>query len=140
MKRNVWLSAVFALVAVSASGQDRSIFRTAADVREGVRGSLIGTVVGVDSARRQLEVTADDDRVQRVLVITDSVSTQYHGFGGVINDAPEIFTGSSGFANVRVGDRVDVRGTGRGNAGLAAELVTLLGRAQDVGQTGVGGT
>ena len=140
MKRNVWLGAILALMAVSVSGQDRSIFRTAADVREGTRGSLIGTVVGVDDARRQLEVTADDDRVQRVVVITDAVSTQYHGFGGVINDAPEIFTGSSGFSNVRVGDRVDVRGTGRGNARLAAEQVTLLGRTDDVRQTGVGGT
>jgi hypothetical protein len=140
MKRNVWLSAILALMAVSVSGQDRSIFRTAADVREGLRGSLIGTVVGVDTARRQLEVTADDDRVQRVVVITDAVSTQYHGFGGVINDSPEIFTGSSGFANVRVGDRIDIRGAGRGNARLAAEQITLLGRATDVGPTGVGGT
>ena len=45
--------------------------------------------------------------------MSDSVSTQYNGFGGVINGSPEIFTGSQGLANVRTGDRVEVRGVGQ---------------------------
>ena len=58
------------------------------------------------------------------------MSTQYNGFGGTINGAPEIFVGSTGFANIRVGDRVEVRGIGHGNSAIRAERVTLLGRAR----------
>lgn len=140
MKRNVWFSAVFALIAVSAMGQERSSWRTAGDIREGTRGTIIVTVVDVDEARRQLQVVADEDRYQQITVVTDAVSTQYNGFGGVINDAPEIFVGSTGFANVRVGDRIEIRGTGRSNARIAAEALTLRGRATEVPQTGVGQT
>jgi hypothetical protein len=75
-----------------------------------------------------------------VNVLTDSVSTQYNGFGGVINGQPEIFTGSSGFANVRLGDRVEVRGVGRTNGVISAEHIRLLGRSVAATQTGVGTT
>jgi hypothetical protein len=127
-------------VSVSSFGQDRNLWRTAADIRDRVRGSIVGTVTNVDEARKQLTLTADDDQSARVTVLTDSVSTQYLGFGGVINGAPEVFTGSSGLANVRVGDRLEVRGIGRGNFTVAAETVSLLGRRVETPQTGVGST
>jgi len=69
-----------------------------------------------------------------------SLTTQFNGFGGVINGQPEIFTGTSGFANLRVGDRVDVRGMGRSNNIIAADVITLLGRTVAASQTGVGQT
>src|SRR5262249_14764548 len=69
-----------------------------------------------------------------------AVSTQYNGFGGSINGSPEIFMGTTGFANVRVGDRVEVRGVGRNAGTAAAEYVTLLGRPGEAPQTGVGQT
>ncbi|HVS30460.1 MAG TPA: DUF5666 domain-containing protein [Thermoanaerobaculia bacterium] len=125
---------------MSAFGQSRTVYRTAADIRQGSAGSISGTVVDVDEARRQLQLEPDENPAQRVTVMSDSVSTVYYGFGGIINDAPEIFKGSSGFANVRVGDRLDVRGTGRANFVLMAEQMTLLGRAVEASQVGIGTT
>src|ERR1043166_1495006 len=131
---------VAALTAVAAFGQDRTVWRTSADVQEGGRGSLTGTVGDIEAGRNRMIVIPDDAQNDRVVVDTDAVSTQYNGFGGTINGAPEIFVGSSGFNNVRVGDRVEVRGTATGGSIIRAERVTLLGRAVDAPQTGVGQT
>lgn len=128
------------LIAVSSFAQDRASWRTAADIQEGVRGLLVGTVADVDEARNQIVVEADDDTGPRITVLGDSVSTQYNGFGGVINGQPEIFTGTQGLANVRVGDRVEVRGIGAGNASVRADVITLRGRPVPASQTGVGTT
>jgi len=68
------------------------------------------------------------------------VSTQYNGFGDVINGKPEIFLGSKGFANLREGDRLEVRGVGRGNSEVRADQITLVGRSVPASQTGVGET
>jgi len=130
----------FLLIAVSAFGQSGTQWRTSADVREGVRGSVIGTVADVDEGRRRFTMTPDDDRYGQVSVEADSVSTQYNGFGGTINGSPEVFIGSAGFANLRVGDRVEVRGVGRNAGVVGAEYVTLLGRPVPASQTGVGQT
>src|SRR5229473_414178 len=129
-----------ALTAVAAFGQDRTVWRTSADVQEGGRGSVIGTVSDTEAGRNRLILTPDDAQSDRVIIDTDSVSTQYNGFGGTINGAPEIFVGSSGFNNVRVGDRVEVRGTATGGEVVRAERVTLLGRPVEAPQTGVGQT
>ena len=130
---------MFCMVASTVIGQDRVVWSTAADIEGGVRGSVVGTVVNVDEARKQVQVATDDGSA-RITILTDTVSTQYHGFGGVINGAPEVFTGSSGFANLRVGDRLDIRGTGRTNATVAADWVRLLGRPVEASPTGVGST
>ena len=61
----------------------------------------------IDEGKGRLEVETDSGR-SRVTVETDSVSTQYHGFGTMIAGKPEIFTGSKGFSNLRLGDRVEV--------------------------------
>jgi hypothetical protein len=140
MKRNGWILTLSILIAVSAMGQDRSQWRTAADVTEGARGSIVGTVVDLDETRRELMLEADNDRYQPIRVQTDSVSTQYNGFGSVINGAPEIFVGSTGFANIREGDRLEIRGMGRAAGQVMADYVTLLGRTVAAPQTGVGTT
>jgi hypothetical protein len=115
-------------------------WRSGADIQEGSRGSIVGTVADVDEARNQIAVDPDEARGPRVTVMSDSVSTQYTGFGGVINGQPEIFIGSQGLANVRTGDRIEIRGTGQANYAIRAEVVSLLGRPVAAPQTGVGTT
>lgn len=134
------ISALFALVAVSAFAQSGPTFRTAADVRDGVRGSLVGTVTSVMETRNQFVVAPDDDRYGTVTVQGDSALTTFTGFGGVINGSPEVFQGSQGMSNVRVGDRVEVRGSGGANALVNADQVVLLGRTVQADQVGVGQT
>lgn len=109
-------------------------------VAEGVSGSIVGTVADVDEARNQIAIDPDNSHGPRITVMSDSVSTQYNGFGGVINGQPEIFTGSQGLANVRTGDRIEVRGVGQANYAIRASTVTLLGRTTAAPQTGVGST
>jgi hypothetical protein len=140
MKKLQAIVAFAALSTVAAFGQDRTVWRTSADVQEGNRGSVVGTVSDTETGRNRLILTPDDALSDQVTVDTDSVSTQYNGFGGTINGSPEIFVGSSGFNNVRVGDRLEVRGTGTGGSIVRAERVTLLGRAVDAPQTGIGQT
>jgi len=130
----------FVLIAVSASGQEGAPWRTGADVHQGLSGAMIGTVTSVSAATNRFRLQPDAEAATAVMVYTDAISTQYNGFGGTINDAPEIFVGSAGFANVRVGDRVEVRGTGAGEGVLSAAYVTLLGRPVPASQTGVGQT
>jgi hypothetical protein len=115
-------------------------WRSGSDIQEGARGSIVGTVADVDEARGQITVDPDEARGPRVTVMSDSVSTQYTGFGGVINGQPEIFIGSQGLANVRAGDRVEIRGTGQANYAIRADVVSLLGRPVAAPQTGVGTT
>jgi hypothetical protein len=133
------VSAVCLVIAVSAFGQGYQ-WQTAADIREGGRGSITGTISDVDEARNQLSLDTDDIASGTILVIADALTTRYNGFGGVINGKPEIFTGSAGLSNVRDGDRVEVRGTGRGNATIRAEQITLRGRAVSASPTGIGQT
>lgn len=140
MKRIQAISLFAALAAVAAFGQDRTVWRTSADVQEGGRGSITGTVADTQMGRNRLTLTPDNALSDQVTVDTDSVSTQYNGFGGTINGSPEIFVGSSGFNNVRAGDRIEIRGTATGGSVVRAERITLLGRAVDAPQTGIGQT
>ena len=139
MRRHL-LSVVVILLTVPVFGQTRAMWRTAADVREGMPGTVVGTASNVDDARNQVQLTSDDDRYGRITIVTDSLSTQYNGFGDVIGGKPEIFLGSKGFANLREGDRLEVRGVGRGNSEVRADQITLLGRSVPASQTGVGET
>lgn len=134
------ISALFALLAVSVFAQSGPTFRTANDVRDGVRGTLMGTVTAVMETRNQFVVAPDDDRYGTVTVQGDSAMTTYSGFGGVINGTPEVFQGSQGISNVRNGDRVEVRGQGSANAVINADHVVLLGRSVPADQVGVGQT
>ena len=135
MRRTVHFSVVYAIVAlcaVSAFAQTGS--------SSGTAGALVGTVIDVENGRGRMQIESDDDRYLRTTVETDAVSTQYFGFGGVIAGKPEIFTGSSGFSNIRLGDRVSVRGSTRGEGIVRADTVTLLGRQVAAGSVGVGQT
>lgn len=134
------ISAFLTLVALSAFAQSGPTFRTSADVRDGVRGTLVGTVASVMETRNSFAVTPDDDRYGTVTVQADSALTTFSGFGGVINGAPEVFQGSAGMANIRTGDRVEVRGDGAANATINASQVVLLGRSVPADQVGVGQT
>ncbi|HWS70654.1 MAG TPA: DUF5666 domain-containing protein [Thermoanaerobaculia bacterium] len=127
------------LLALSSYGQDRSVWQTANDVREGSRGRMVGTVADTNEANDEIQLTPDDAS-STVTVLSDTVSTVFNGFGGVINGKPEIFTGSRGFSNVRVGDRIEVRGTGRGTGSIVAEQISLLGRSIPADPVGVGDT
>jgi hypothetical protein len=118
------LCALIALTAVSTFAQSRP---------------MIGTVIDVDEGRGRLQIEYDDDGT-RVTIETDAVSTVYNGFGTVIAGKPEIFTGSAGLSNVRLGDRVEIRGSERGQGIYKADRVTLLGRDVAAGTTGVGTT
>ena len=122
--RNSALCALFALMAVSTFAQT---------------GPMTGTVIDVDEGRGRLQIESDEDRT-RATVETDAVSTVYYGFGTVIAGKPEIFTGSSGLSNVRLGDRVEIRGQARGQGVYRADRVTLLGRNVDASTVGVGTT
>jgi hypothetical protein len=137
MKGNLRFTAVFVTMffALTASAQ----WRTARDITEGARGSIAGEVIDVDEGRNRLQLETDGDQTH-VTVESDSVATQYNGFGTMIAGKPEIFLGSRGFSNVRLGDRIEVRGTGRGTGALVADTVTLLGRSVAAGSVGVGST
>lgn len=95
-----------------------------------------GTVVDISGGRLQIEY---DDQ-SRITVETDSVSTVYYGFGTAIAGKPEIFTGSKGLSNIRIGDRIDIRGSERGEGVIKADRITLAGRNVAAGPTGVGTT
>jgi hypothetical protein len=127
------------LVSMSSFAEDRSVWRTSADVQEGVVGSVVGTVTDVQAGNRFV-VAPDDDKYSTILVDTDALTTRWNGFGGTINGSPEIFVGSAGFPNLRTADRVEVRGVGRGVGNVRADTITLLGRPVEAPQTGVGQT
>ena len=99
---------------------------------------LVGTVIDIDEGRNRLMIEVDDAAQSRMTVETDAVATTYHGFGTVIAGNPEIFTGSSGLANIRLNDRIEVRGPRRSENLYRADRVTLLGREVAAPQVGVG--
>jgi len=130
------VSAIFVLLAVSSFAQNNPDWRT----NQGMSGALVGEVVDVDTGRGRLQVESDDGSKARVTVETDSISTQFFGFGSMIGGKPEIFTGSKGFSNVRLGDRIEVRGTSRAGGIVQASTITLVGREVAANPTGVGQT
>ena len=118
------VSVVLALTALSSYAQSRP---------------MVGTVIDIDEGRGRLQIEYDEDQ-SRMTIETDSVSTVYYGFGTAIAGKPEIFTGSSGLSNIRLGDRVEIRGSERGQGVWKAHRVTLVGRDVAAGTTGVGTT
>jgi hypothetical protein len=119
------LCAMVTLASLSAFAQDRP---------------MIGTVYDINLGPGRLQIELDDASRTRVTVETDSVSTTYYGFGTVIADKPEIFVGSTGLANVRLGDRIQVRGPVLRNGVYRGDQITLVGREVAASQVGVGQT
>lgn len=127
------ISAILVLLSVSTFAQNNPTWRTDS-------GALVGEVVDIDNGHGRLQVESDDARRTRMTVETDSIATQFFGFGSIISGKPEIFTGSKGFSNVRLGDRVEVRGSSLAGGILKASSITLLGRQVAANPTGVGQT
>jgi len=128
MTRNLRISAlcaIFALASLSIFAQERS---------------LVGTVYDIDLGSGRLQVEVDDAAKTRVTIETDSVSTSYYSFGTVIGGKPEIFIGSAGLANVRLGDRIQVRGPALRDGVYRGDRITLVGREVPASQVGVGTT
>jgi Domain of unknown function (DUF5666) len=134
MRRTVRFSMIYAILALAAvSTFAQSSSRTGT-------GALTGTVIDIDNGRGRLQIESDEDRYARTSIETDSISTQYLGFGTMIAGKPEIFTGSSGFSNIRLGDRISIRGYTRADGMVHADAITLLGRQVAAGTVGVGQT
>lgn len=128
MTRNLRFAVVCAIVTLaglSTFAQDRP---------------MIGTVYDIDLGPGRLQIEMDDASRTRVTIETDSLSTTYHGFGTVIADKPEIFVGSTGLANIRLGDRIQVRGPVLRNGVYRGDQITLVGREVPASQVGVGTT
>ncbi|HYR27198.1 MAG TPA: DUF5666 domain-containing protein [Thermoanaerobaculia bacterium] len=134
MRRTLHFSMVYVIVALAAVS---TFAQTGSS--SGTSGAYVGTVIDLENGRGRLQIEPDDDRYARTTIETDSVSTQDHGFGTMIAGKPEIFTGSSGFSNLRIGDRISVRGAPRGDV-IRASAVTLLGRPVAAGTVGIGQT
>jgi hypothetical protein len=119
------LCAVFALASLSTFAQ---------------QSYLTGTVFDIDLGPGRIQIEVDDAAKTRVSVETDSVSTTYHGFGTIIAGKPEIFVGSAGLANVRLGDRIQISGPALRDGVYRGDRVTLVGREIPAPQVGVGTT
>jgi hypothetical protein len=127
------------LVALPLAAQSRPTWSSAVDIGPGIQGSINGSVVGMEAARASIVILPDDDATQRTVVVrTDTLVTRYHGFGA---GPAEIFTGNAGFNQIRMGDRLQARGVGRGDATIDATDVVLVGRSvPDAGrETTLGG-
>ena len=128
MTRNLRISmlcAMFVFASLSVFGQERS---------------LTGTVFDIDLGPGRLQIEVDDAAKTRCTIETDSLTTTYHGFGTVIAGKPEIFVGSAGLANVRLGDRIQVRGPVLREGVYRGDRITLVGREVPASQVGVGTT
>ena len=128
MTRNLRISAlcaIFAFASLSIFAQERY---------------LAGTVYDIDLGSGRLQIEVDDAARTRVTIETDSISTSYHSFGTMIAGKPEIFIGSAGLANVRLGDRIQVRGPALRDGVYRGDRITLVGRDVPASQVGVGTT
>ncbi len=119
------LCAIFTLASLSIFAQERS---------------LTGTVLDIDLGPGRLQIEVDDAAKTRCTIETDSLTTTYHNFGTMIAGKPEIFIGSAGLANIRLGDRIQVRGPALRDGVYRGERITLVGREIPASQVGVGTT
>ncbi|MEO8217837.1 MAG: DUF5666 domain-containing protein, partial [Acidobacteriota bacterium] len=111
---------------LSLFAQSRPTWETAADIRVGARGSMIGTVTSLSPSSLTVTIVGESDSSNAsVDVRTDSVSTRYSGFGSGTN----VSSGSAGFRLIQSGDRLRVTGVGRGSRSLSADDILLLGRS-----------
>lgn len=115
---------ILALSSLSSFAQTRTVWNTATDIRVGARGTMVGVATEVLS--NSFTLIPDRDRNgQTVRVTSDSIVTRYLGFGRTTG---EVFSGANGFAQLRAGDRVEVRGIGDTRGTIAAQEILLLGR------------
>lgn len=120
------------LIPVAVYGQDRSNWSTAGAIRDGLRGTVVGTVTNIDRTGRTITVRLDEDN-STVRVSTDDVTTSFRAFGD--GSATDVKRGSNGLTQVKSGDRLMIQGVGGRNATIAATDITLLGRATSTSTT-----
>jgi len=113
------------LLAPYSFAQSSTIWSSGSQIRNGIRGSVIGTVSRMDNSRGTFDVLPDG-QTRSVRITTDSLVTQYRGFGGT----SEVFSGVTGFGRLQVDDRVEVSGMGGASATLSADDVLLLGKGK----------
>lgn len=119
------IAALLLIAAIPASAQTRPVWAKAADIERGQAGSIRGTIQELDTAHSSFRLAADGETTDiRINGITDAVSTQFSGFGA----AGEVLRGTNGYAQLRTGDRVEIRGTGLPDAAMNVTQVLLLGR------------
>lgn len=119
------LSALILFGTLSSFAQTRTTWGTAADIRSGARGAMVGAVS--ETLANSFTLVPDrDPEGPTVRVTTDTIVTRFLGFG---ESQAEILSGTAGFARLRAGDRVEVRGIGDTRNSIAAEEILLLGRS-----------
>lgn len=128
-----WMTVLLVVTAVSAFAQPRPTWRTSQDIRSGQSGSMTGTITRLDTGGFQL--ASDEESATTAARVETTSSTRYAGLGV---DATRTETGSEGFRQLRVGDRVTVSGTGGSAATIRANSVTLIGRAIESRASGGG--
>ena len=112
---------------VVASGQERTQWRTAADITSGRSGVMVGALESMDEYRLTFVLRPDERSSDVVRVTTDSASTSFRGFGD--GTAGDVVKGTRGFTRMKRGDRLQVTGIGADRARIAASEVRLLGRS-----------
>jgi hypothetical protein len=131
--RNAVTVATIVLATTTVYAQEYSGWKTAADIRNGARGSIVGSVSDISESRGELTIVPDGSTA-KIRVTTDSLVTTYRGFGEA--KPGEILEGTAGFSRVRAGDRLEVRGQGAEEATVAALDIVLLGRSVTVEKIG----
>jgi hypothetical protein len=127
--------AVVALLAaaISVHAQEQTDWKSAAEIRNGARGSITGTVADISETRGALTIVPDANAT-KITVTTDSLVTTYRGFGET--NAGEILEGTTGFSRIRIGDRLQIRGQGAEASTIAALDIALLGRSLAIDKIG----
>ncbi|HUP64219.1 MAG TPA: DUF5666 domain-containing protein [Thermoanaerobaculia bacterium] len=123
-QRSLIMTILMAFAAVSLFAQTGTRWRTGDEIREGVSGTITGAVERIDSNGFTLD---PDSEVSTPSVrVEGTASTRYSGLGVRSQD---IWTGRSGLGQLKIGDRVEVQGTGRAGGVIRAVEVALVGRA-----------
>lgn len=116
--------AVLVLAPSSLFAQNRSSWRTAADIRTGSQGTISGTVVSLTT--EGFRITTDDDLTGTEVRVDTTGSTRY---GGVLPGGESIVSGDAGLRELRIGDRVRVTGSATSASTVRATDVMLIGRS-----------
>lgn len=119
--------------AITVHAQTQAEWKTASDIRNGARGTVVGTVADISESRGELTIVPDAN-TRKITVTTDSLVTTYRGFGET--NAGEILEGTTGFSRIRKGDRLQIRGQGAEGSTVAALDIALLGRSLAVDRIG----
>lgn len=119
----------------SLFAQDRSSWRTAADIRAGSQGTVSGTVASITTGG--FRITTDDDVAGTEIRVDTTGSTRY---GGVLSGGESIVSGDAGLRELRIGDRVRVTGSATASATVRATDVMLIGRSAPTVGTRPGNT